>query len=452
MVCPQCGRRTFKGEAFCPKCGAPMPTERKNTEGESNLNQRFRKFSYTDNNSENTESQPVTAEHPPYVPAPAETPTYNPTEQPKPPSEEVPPSVFIPEIEFKPVSKPVANPSDDGELHSEKISKPEFYGSYGAICNDDAKQNLQPEPDLMEFTPVFSTSAPTETSPVNSEWSLPKNSETTLIENKTSEKIEFDEDAPFNPIPSDLEEDELILPDLNDRFAQHDNDGDVKKKSMGYEDTVKLENAGKAYKNETPINQPIQKYTGRERVASKVVEITAIASGTAKAKSDLPQLKENQMYAIITPKQLKQLRRNKFRGLGIICTLCLVIIASFCIWSYVNSFADPLIGRWKGDIKSSDIQIEAISQLDQDILNSTWEFSDSGSMYLSIIVNETPISLSGTYTEQHDENGEQYLSMTLNNPMDSSEYTLNMYYTVTGKILEFNDMQGLGITIDLIKE
>ena len=42
--------------------------------------------------------------------------------------------------------------------------------------------------------------------------------------------------------------------------------------------------------------------------------------------------------------------------------------------------------------------------------------------------------------------------MELTNPMDSNAYTFNMYYTVTGTVLQFNDMEGLGMEIDLTKE
>lgn len=448
MLCPQCGRRIFKREAFCPRCGASISTERKNTEGESNLKQRFRKFSYAADNSKSTESQPSTAEHPPYAPAPAETPTCNPTEQPKQPSDELPPSVPIHEIEFKPVTKPVVNPSDDGKLHSETNDRPEFYGSYGEICNDEVKPNLQPEPDLLEFTPVFSTDVPVEKAPVQDEFPLKENSDAPLLENAAAEKIEFDENAPLNPISSDSEDDELVLPDLINGFTQNTNNSDFSKKSIDYEDTVKLENAGKAYKNEeVPVASSTTTPTSKREKIVRNGKYKAAASSRVELV-----LKEGQIPVAITPKEFKQLKSKKLRGLGIICTLCLVIIASVCIWSYVDSFADPLVGRWKGDMKSSDIPIEAIQQLDQDILNSTWEFSSSGSVYLSITVNDTPISFSGTYVKQHDENGEQYLTITLDNPMDGSKYTLNVYYTVTGKILEFNDMEGFGMTIDLTRE
>lgn len=445
MLCPKCGRRLFKKVSFCPKCGAPISAEAQGTESDVNLNQQ------QENYAAESEMRQTSSERPPYAPAeqPDNVPNYNPTELPKSPVEEVPPSVFVPEIEFKPVNQPVANPSDDGALHNETSEIPNFYGSYGEACNSAVKQDTQSNPEDLEFTPVFSANAPTEKALEQNEWKMPKEPELSFPDDSAERKTEFDEDEPFNPILPD-DDDELILPDFSDRFDQ--NEKDIKQKSIGYEDTVKLENVRKSYKNEAPINQPIHSEAPAEGVVPKIKEFTAIASSTARVKGDLPPLKENQIYVAITPKEFRQLKSRKLRGLGIVCTLCLVIIASFCIWNYANSFSDPLVGRWKGDVKPSDIPIAAIQQLDQDILNSTWEFSSGGSMYLNIIVNDTPINLSGSYTQQHDENGEQYLSMTINNPMDGSAYTFNMYYTVTGRILEFNDMEGLNMIIDLTRE
>ena len=103
-------------------------------------------------------------------------------------------------------------------------------------------------------------------------------------------------------------------------------------------------------------------------------------------------------------------------------------------------------------MNSTNLPIEAIQSLNANDMDTTWEFGSSGSLYVNLVVNETPISLNGSYTEMKDENGEQYLSMELNNPMDSNAYTFNMYYTVTGTVLQFNDMEGMGMEIDLTKE
>ena len=158
------------------------------------------------------------------------------------------------------------------------------------------------------------------------------------------------------------------------------------------------------------------------------------------------------MYVALTHKELRRLKSRRFRGLGVVATLCLAIIASFCIWSYAHSFADPLVGRWNGNVDSANLPIEAIQSMSAGKVDSTWEFGSSGSLYVNLVINETPISLNGSYTEMKDENGEQYLSMELNNPMDSNAYTFNMYYTVTGTVLQFNDMEGMGMEIDLTKE
>ena len=130
----------------------------------------------------------------------------------------------------------------------------------------------------------------------------------------------------------------------------------------------------------------------------------------------------------------------------------LAVIAAFCIWNYVNSFTDPIIGRWKGDISSVALGIDEISALDQDVISSTWEFSGSGALYVNLVLNDTPVSLSGSYVKLNDEKGEQYISMTLKNPMDNNDYDIAMYYTVTGRILQLNDMDGVGAEIDLTKE
>ena len=147
-----------------------------------------------------------------------------------------------------------------------------------------------------------------------------------------------------------------------------------------------------------------------------------------------------------------RLKSRKFRGLGVFAVLCLAVIAAFCIWKYVDSFTDPLVGRWKGNISSVALGIDAIKELDQDTMSSTWEFNSSGSMYVNLVLNNTPVSLSGSYVKLSDSDGEQYISMTLKNPMDNKDYTVNMYYTVTGDILQFIDMENAGAEIDLTKE
>ena len=434
MVCPNCGRRTFKNEKICPKCGAPMP-QRRAEEGESTMSHRFNPFTPT----------------PPAAPVSA-VPQAVPETTPQTSAEEVPASVFVPELDF---SKPADIPAQDDsateapadETASEAFM-PGFYGSYGEAVNDSltgAMNPLVPEEPSTEAIPL----APADESAAE------------LSGNSIYEPMSFDlptaeeeENQLFTPMiglsddSADTLGDELQLPDLPMPAPVS---AGVFNKSMGYETTVKLQNARRADKNEKPVNEPIKtgqrpNYTPRRR------EYEGIASGTAHVSGGLPELKDDQMYVAITPKELRRLKSRRFRGLGVLSTLCLVIIAAFCIWSYVNSFADPLIGRWKGNIQSANLPIEAIQSMDQDILASTWEFSSSGSMYLNLVVNETPVSLSGTYSELKDEKGEQYLSITLNNPMDGTAYSFDMYYTVTGQVLQLNDMQGLGAEINLTKE
>ncbi|MBQ4397090.1 MAG: hypothetical protein II828_06165 [Clostridia bacterium] len=254
------------------------------------------------------------------------------------------------------------------------------------------------------------------------------------------------------PMPSAAdtqEDDDLVLPDLS---AVSSASSYETKKSMGYETTVKLQNARSAYGNQKPVNEPI-KSSAELAPKPKVKDYTVVASGTAHVKGDLPPLKDGQMYVALTSKDLRLLRSRRFRGLGVLATLCLTVIAAFCIWRYAGSFTDPIIGVWKGDVDAASVPITQIQELGSQTLQSTWEFSSSGSLYLNLVVNDTPVNLNGTYEQKKDEGGEPYLSMTLTNPMDpTSDYTMEMYYTVTGKILEFNDMDGMGMTIDLKKE
>lgn len=459
MVCPKCGRRTFKREAVCPKCGAAMP-ERKSveiiseptdsnninhTEGESDLSLFNRKKQKEETAAVEPTAAPTVPSETDAPEIPAEpTPSAPPTEEPAAaadfsatPSEDV----FVPELEFKPAepSAEVSFGSDSGVPSEEPAGadmSPEFYGSYGEVCNDVSQPPPAAEPPAEEPTQreidfsVLDFDIPDVTLPA------------------ADEKPEAEE-AAFAPMPNlSDDDDELVLPDIPVPASSAEGES---KKSMGYETTVKLENARTAYGNQKPINEPIK--TGTAAASGpKRRDFTVVASGTAHVSGDLPKLKEGEMYVAVTPKELRRLRSRKFRGLGVVATLCLVIISAFCIWNYAHSFADPLVGVWKGDVNSAYIPVEQIQQMNQELIDSTWEFSSSGSLYLNIVVNETPISLSGSYQEKKDGSGEPYLSMTLTNPMDSSEYTLDMYYTITGEILEFNDMEGIGMTIDLTKE
>lgn len=301
---------------------------------------------------------------------------------------------------------------------------PDFYGSYGDAvksADPDAVPDTNSLPkydDETEFTPVL---------------------------NFTGENNEVQKPA---DVPFIMPEEDLDIPDMP---APVSDPARVTKKSLSYETTVKIKNARHADKNEKVINEPIKK-NARPNYTPKQREFNGIASGTAHVSGGLPELRDDQMYVAVTPKELRRLKSRKFRGLGVFSALCLAIIAAFCIWSYVNSFADPLIGRWKGNISSVALGIDALSELDQDAVSSTWEFNSSGSMYINLVLNETPVSLSGSFLKLTDPDGTQYLKMTLKNPMDNQDYTVNMYYTVTGDILQFNDMEGAGAEIDLAKE
>lgn len=311
-----------------------------------------------------------------------------------------------------------------GEYHTGS----DFYGSYGETIKSadpddvpdfsvpETNPHKMPDDDSSLFTPVL---------------------------NFSGESTDESYSAPFS-----MPEEDLTIPDLPAPSSDHSS---VTKKSLSYETTVKIKNARHADKNEKRINEPIKK-DARPNYVPKEREYNGIASGTAHVSGGLPELKDDQMYIAVTPKELRRLKSRRFRGLGVFGVLCLAVIAAFCIWSYVNSFADPLIGRWKGDINSVALGIDAIQELDQDSMASTWEFNSSGSMYVNLVLNDTPVSLSGSYVKLSDPDGEQYIRMTLKNPMDNQDYTINMYYTVTGSILQFNDMENAGAEIDLTKE
>ena len=295
---------------------------------------------------------------------------------------------------------------------------PDFYGSYG-----DAVKSADPDQ-----TPTYS-----------------ENEDFTPVLTFTADKAE---EAEASSAPFIMPEEDLVIPDMPVPVTDP---ARMTKKSLSYETTVKIKNARHAERNEERINEPIKK-NARPNYAPKEREFNGIASGTAHVSGGLPELRDDQMYVAVTPKELRRLKSRKFRGLGVFSALCLAVIAAFCIWSYVNSFADPLIGRWKGNISSVALGIDAIKELDQDTMSSTWEFNSSGSMYVNLVLNDTPVSLSGSFEKLSDPDGEQYLKMTLKNPMDNQDYTVNMYYTVTGSILQFNDMDGVGAEIDLTKE
>lgn len=347
------------------------------------------------------------------------------------PAEEFSPALPLDAAETAPA------PSAESEL------SPEFYGSYsGAVettpapAEEPSPAASEPETSGIDFSvldieiPESLAAAPETAEPTVPDFAMPSS-----------------DNAPMAmPMPGD--DDDLVLPDLP---PLPDASSYETKKSMGYETTVKLANARSAYGNEKPVNEPIKTDAPRNNVP-KSRDFTVVASGTAHVSGDLPKLKDGEMYVALTPKELRRLKSRRFRGLGVLATLALVVIAAFCVWSYAQSFVDPLIGVWKGDVDSACIPIGQVQELDQKSFDSTWEFSSSGSMYLNMVVNETPISLSGSYEQKKDKDGEPYLSMTLTNPMDSSDYTMEMYYTVTGDVLEFNDMEGMNITIDLKKK
>lgn len=346
-----------------------------------------------------------------------------------------------------PAPAPEASPAPVEEPAATGLS-PEFYGSYGEAAESVPMATPDAVPSPENTADAAATAGGIDFSVLD--FDIP---DMTLPDTEHADAPEkSEEEMSFSPMP-DLsggaaEDDDLVLPDLPPVSPTASFET---KKSMGYETTVKLKDARSAYGNEKPINEPIKSDPIPASVPKRR-DYTVVASGTAHVNGDLPKLKEGEMYVALTPKELRRLKSRKFRGLGVLATLCLAIIAAFCIWSYANSFVDPIIGVWKGDVNSAYIPIAQIQDMDEKSLQSTWEFSGSGSLYLNIVVNDTPVSLSGTYEQKKDSAGEPYLSMTLTNPMDSTDYTLEMYYTVTGKVLEFNDMEGMGMTIDLTKE
>ena len=294
---------------------------------------------------------------------------------------------------------------------------PGFYGSYG-----EAVKSADPDP---AYAPM----------PTGEDFSAPA--------------VPSFDDAPAAPaVPFSLPEEDLTVPDMPIPAADPTR---TSRKSMGYETTVKIKNARHAERDEKRINEPIKK-DARPVYTPKGREFAGIASGTAHVSGGLPELRDDQMYVAVTPKELRLLKSRKFRGLGVFAALCLGIIAAFCIWTYANSFADPIVGRWKGNISSLALGIDALSELDQDGMDSTWEFSGSGTLYVNLVLKDTPVSLSGSYVQKTDKDGQPYVTMTLKSPLDNQDYTVEMYYTVTGSILQFNDMDGIGAEIDLTKE
>ena len=333
----------------------------------------------------------------------------------------------IPELTFNPPSgNDDFDPSFFGSYGNTTPSAPPTFaqdtsGSEGLIMPDFGDDELSPPPVLPGFN----------------DDSLPSG---------TPDFSTPDYSAPQEPFT--LPEEDLVIPSVP---APPQDAKRERAKSMSYEDTVKIQNARHAEKDAKRINEPIRKdarpnFTPRER------EFNGIASGTAHVSGGLPELRDDQMYVALTPKELRRLKSRKFRGLGVFFTLCMAIVAAFCIWTYANSFADPIVGRWKGNISSVALGMETLSQLEQDSISSTWEFSSSGTLYVNLMLNDTPVSLSGMYVKKTDKDGEQYLAMTLKNPMDNQDYSFNMYYTITGSILQFNDMDGVGAEIDLTKE
>ena len=107
MVCPKCGRRTFKREAICPKCGAQMPerisveakeanqaSETNDTEGESDLNFFNRNKPKAADSAQ--PPQPMRTPEPGAVETAAESVNRAETEIYQPPTETAPPVISEP--------------------------------------------------------------------------------------------------------------------------------------------------------------------------------------------------------------------------------------------------------------------------------------------------------------------------------------------------------------------
>lgn len=92
MICPKCGRRTYKDEAICPKCGADMTARR--SAPVSTARVQVKKIEpVTQSQSTYTPVQPQPAAEPVYIPQPAPTPEpepiYTPAPNPEPEPEPV---------------------------------------------------------------------------------------------------------------------------------------------------------------------------------------------------------------------------------------------------------------------------------------------------------------------------------------------------------------------------
>ena len=349
---------------------------------------------------------------------------------------------------MKDIFSPSQGAADDSMQSGEPIPVPEIDFDFSML--DDMGKTEDPDPGFYgSYGEAVSQPEPAAEVPAAAGESSVESDETFApvldfpVEPVNIPEMTDDSSAPFT-----LPEEDLVIPDIP---APASDPTRTTKKSLGYETTVKIKNARHAEKNEKRINEPIKK-DARPTFVPKEREFSGIASGTAHVSGGLPELRDDQMYVAVTPKELRLLKSRKFRGLGVFSALCLAVIAAFCIWSYANSFADPLVGRWKGNISSVALGIDALKDISQDSMDSTWEFSSSGTLYINLVVKETPLSISGSYVKKTDKNGEQYISMTLKSPMDNQDYTVEMYYTVTGSILQFNDMDGVGAEIDLTKE
>lgn len=478
MVCPNCGRRTFKREPICPKCGTPMPerkpveiresfellepTEDNNpvtnyyTEGESDLSLFNRKKQKESTAPAEQPSAPVPEAAVPAPSAPAEFTA------PAEPPEQFAPEAFAPAAEIKSADPPVeASVSEESSDLAADLSS-NFYGGYGEVCSDTAAPTAVSDAAVEESTEAAKTEV--DFSVLDFEFAdvtdAAAEESVTAAKSPVSEDSAAAETVSYGAVSSNYDNFDSSDDDDDDSWFQNatslitsDAEGESQK-SKEYDKTVELKNARKS--SVIPKTAVQEQSPSDEKTAPKKNKRNKSKKESSKEEMTygrLPKARNGKVY--MPPVSLGTYMRftgRRFRGLGVLATLCLVIIAAFCIWSYANSFVDPLVGVWKGDVSSANIPIEQIQKLDQDVIASTWEFSSSGSMYLNIVLNQTPVSLSGSYEQKKDDNDEPYLSMTLTNPMDSQDYTMEMYYTVTGNILEFTDMQGMGMTIDLTKE